>query len=228
MEIVSGFVLSVNQYKDYDAIINVLTKDLVVSFEAVSLFKTNKKFINDLQVFSAGEFELYKGKTSNFKLKNCKINLSLYQETFKNKELLFPYEFIKEVIIKNPPIDDLEKFYILFDITSQFLIKDYTNSIVYLILFISFYLKLSGFSISNTIDQLTNLVINKNKKIFSNYNKDYKIISDIFEALFNKRYKDSLKFIKNYDQKYLLIVFKSVTEYFERLCEVKINSIDLI
>ncbi len=229
MENFNGIIIAQNQYKDNNLIVNLLTEQDIISFEALSIFKKNKQFINDIQLLNFGEFELYKGKTKYFKLKNCNIRGSLYKESFENKEMLFPYEFIKEIVLKTPPIDDFYKFYRLLSLTEEKIIQKQGDYLPELILFVSFYLKLLGFSIANEIDRIANMMTfqylgNAEKELF---NKTYKDFCEILDNLFNKRYVICYEFILKIDTRKLLIVFKNITKFFEQANAVKINSLDL-
>lgn len=229
MENFNGIIIAQNQYKDNNLIVNLLTEQDIISFEALSIFKKNKQFINDIQLLNFGEFELYKGKTKYFKLKNCNIRGSLYKESFGNKEMLFPYEFIKEIVLKTPPVDDFYKFYRLLSLTEEKIIQKQSDYLPELILFVSFYLKLLGFSIANEIDLIANMMTfqylgNAEKELF---NKTYKDFCEILDNLFNKRYVICYEFISKIDTRKLLIVFKNIKKFFEQANAVKINSLDL-
>ena len=229
MENFNGIIIAQNNYKDNNLIVNLLTEQNIISFEALSIFKKNKQFINDIQLLNLGEFELYKGKTKYFKLKNCNIKGSLYKESFENKEMLFPYEFIKEIVLKTPPVDDFYKFFRLLSLTEEKIIQKQGNYLPELILFVSVYLKLLGFSIANEIEKIANMMTfqyigNAEKDVF---NKNYKEFCQILDYLFNKRYIICYELISKIETKKLLIVFKNITKFFEQANAVKINSLNL-
>ena len=229
MENFNGIIIAQNNYKDNNLIVNLLTEQNIISFEALSIFKKNKQFINDIQLLNFGEFELYKGKTKYFKLKNCNIKGSLYKESFVNKEMLFPYEFIKEIVLKTPPVDDFYKFFRLLSLTEEIIIQKHGNYLPELILFVSVYLKLLGFSIANEIERIANMMTfqyigNVEKDVF---NKNYKEFCQILDYLFNKRYIICYELISKIETKKLLIVFKNITKFFEQANAVKINSLNL-
>ena len=229
MENFNGIIIAQNNYKDNNLIVNLLTEQNIISFEALSIFKKNKQFINDIQLLNFGEFELYKGKTKYFKLKNCNIKGSLYKESFENKEMLFPYEFIKEIVLKTPPVDDFYKFFRLLSLTEEKIIHKQVNYLPELILFVSVYLKLLGFSIANEIERIANMMTfqyigNAEKDVF---NKNYKEFCQILDYLFNKRYIICYELISKIETKKLLIVFKNITKFFEQANAVKINSLNL-
>ena len=229
MENFNGIIIAQNNYKDNNLIVNLLTEQNIISFEALSIFKKNKQFINDIQLLNLGEFELYKGKTKYFKLKNCNIKGSLYKESFENKEMLFPYEFIKEIVLKTPPVDDFYKFFRLLSLTEEKIIQKQGNYLPELILFVSVYLKLLGFSIANEIEKIANMMTfqyigNAEKDVF---NKNYKEFCQILDYLFNKRYIICYELISKIETKKLLIVFKNITKFFEQTNAVKINSLNL-
>ncbi len=229
MENFNGIIIAQNNYKDNNLIVNLLTEQNIISFEALSIFKKNKQFINDIQLLNFGEFELYKGKTKYFKLKNCNIKGSLYKESFENKEMLFPYEFIKEIVLKTPPVDDFYKFFRLLSLTEEKIIHKQVNYLPELILFVSVYLKLLGFSIANEIERIANMMTfqyigNAEKDVF---NKNYKEFCQILDYLFNKRYISCYELISKIETKKLLIIFKNITKFFEQANAVKINSLNL-
>lgn len=229
MENFNGIIIAQNNYKDNNLIVNLLTEQNIISFEALSIFKKNKQFINDIQLLNFGEFELYKGKTKYFKLKNCNIKCSLYKESFENKEMLFPYEFIKEIVLKTPPVDDFYKFFRLLSLTEEKIIQKQGDYLPELILFVSVYLKLLGFSITNEIERIANMMTfqyigNAEKDVF---NKNYKEFCQILDYLFNKRYIICYELISKIETKKLLIVFKNITKFFEQANAVKINSLNL-
>ncbi len=229
MENFNGIIIAQNNYKDNNLIVNLLTEQNIISFEALSIFKKNKQFINDIQLLNFGEFELYKGKTKYFKFKDCNIKGSLYKESFENKEMLFPYEFIKEIVLKTPPVDDFYKFFRLLSLTEEKIIQKQGNYLPELILFVSVYLKLLGFSIANEIERIANMMTfqyigNEEKDVF---NKNYKEFCQILDYLFNKRYIICYELISKIETKKLLIVFKNITKFFEQANAVKINSLNL-
>lgn len=230
MDLKKGFIISTNKYKDNDLIVNLLCEDEIISFKAISLNNMNKSLINDLQCLSFGEFELYKGGLKNYTLRNCKIFYSLYKEVFSSREYLFPYEYIKEVIKKVPPQDDLLKSFKLLDLTISHIIQHKEDILKILILFIAFYLRFSGFSISELIE---NRVFNILSKHYSSLNSqiEFKQLRDtflnVYNSLFNKRYILAKQDILKVDDKYLLIVFNDLNEIFEQLNVITINSLNL-
>lgn len=230
MELKKGIIISANPYKDKNLICNLLLENEIISFEVISYFNSKKGYTNDIQILNYGEFELYKGPTAYYKLKNYKIENSLYNLVYSDNDYLIAYEFLKEVISKVPPIDEFFKYSKLIQLTLEELISDKNKYISYLTLFISFYLRFTGYSIINVLEQEINIVLNDYKneygEIVSKNSEIYNNFLNLYEKLFKAKYLIALEFIKKCDGKLILIVFKRISLIFAQLNNIKINSLN--
>lgn len=230
MELKKGIIISANPYKDKNLICNLLLENEIISFEVISFFNSKKGYTNDIQILNYGEFELYKGPTAYYKLKNYKIENSLYNLVYSDNDYLIAYEFLKEVISKVPPIDEFFKHSKLIQLTVEELISDKNKYISYLTLFICFYLRFTGYSIINVLEQEINIVLNDYKneygEIVNKNSEIYKNFLNLYEKLFNSKYSIALEFIKKCDKKLILIVFKRISLIFAQLNNIKINSLN--
>lgn len=221
MEIYNGIIISTSVYKDNNLIVNLLTQDSIVTFEVLSLHNKNRYLINDIQVLNYGEFELYKGDTKYLKLKACKIEKSLYKRCFEDSKLLFSYEFLKEIILKNQPYEDFEKYSKLLLITSKYLIGNSDKWYIYDLLFMSFYMRFSGYSLKNIIN---NVGIHVETSGF--YKKGE--ILNIYHILFVDKYVDAMTKINNINVNIAVESLKELTKIYENIADLKINAINLI
>lgn len=231
MDIKKGIIISTSQYKDKNLICNLLLESEIISFEVISYFNSKKGFTNDIQILNYGEFELYKGPTSYYKLKSCKIEKSLYSNIFENKDNLISYEYIKEIVTKIPPIDYYFKYFKLINLTSEKLINDSKNRIKYLTIFISFYLRFIGYSISNFLELEVNKAVQEYTKKYGEVvtinSSIFNLFSSLYNSLFNKRYLDALDAVSKCDDKLVFIVFGQISLIFSRLSNITINSLNL-
>lgn len=230
MDIKKGIIISTSPYKDKNLICNLLLENEIISFEVISYFNSKKGFTNDIQILNYGEFELYKGPTSYYKLKNCKIEKSLYSNIFENKDNLISYEYIKEIVTKVPPIDEYFKYFKLINLTTEKLINDSKNRIKYLTLFISFYLRFIGYSISNVLELEINKAIQEYTKkcgeVVTINNSIYNQSSSLYNSLFNKRYLEAFETVSKCNDKFVSIVFRQISLIFSRLSNITINSLN--
>lgn len=230
MELKKGIIISANPYKDKNLICNLLLENEIISFEVISFFNSKKGYTNDIQILNYGEFELYKGPTAYYKLKNYKIENSLYNLVYSDNDYLIAYEFLKEVISKVPPIDEFFKYSKLIQLTVEEIISDKNKYISYLTLFIAFYLRFTGYSIINVLEQEINMVLNDYKneygEIVNKNSEIYNNFLNLYEKLFNSKYLIALEFIKKCDEKLILIVFKRISLIFAQLNNIKINSLN--
>ena len=163
MEIKNGIIISANPYKDKNLICSLLCEDEIISFEVLSFFNSKKGYTNDIQVLNFGEFELYKGPTSYFKLKSYKIERSLYNSVYADSDLLIGYEYLKEILIKIP-VDEFYKYSKLIKLTIEKILLNKSNINAYLLLFVSFYLRFIGYSIANVLEKEVDLALHEYTK----------------------------------------------------------------
>ena len=96
METINGIITSINEYKDKEFIVSILTKDALYS---ASITRNKRNENNSLNIFSMGEFVLYKGPTKYFKIKSFfpkKILINVY-ESF---DRLLVLDFLSEILSK--------------------------------------------------------------------------------------------------------------------------------
>ena len=229
MEIRNGIIISANPYKDKNLICSLLCEDEIISFEVLSFFNSKKGYTNDIQVLNFGEFELYKGPTSYFKLKNYKIERSLYNSVYADSDLLMGYEYLKEILIKVPPVDEFYKYSKLIKLTIEKILLDKSNINVYLLLFVSFYLRFIGYSIANVLEKEVDLALHEYTKesgeVLGQSLNEYLKFKEIYNKLFKNKYLDALKIVESAPKEMVRIVLINVSRIFERLVNIKINSL---
>ena len=145
MELIKGIVVSLSKYKDNDAIINVLTKDNIVPINIRGAYSKNSKYLKFAHTFYEGEFEIYKGNTKYFKLRN--VNILFDSESFYGDySILVCLELIKEVFTKAFSNDEFTNNYLLLSTTLRHL-SSKNEIIKYTLLYIGFFIRISGYSI---------------------------------------------------------------------------------
>ena len=156
----TGILISLNNYKDNDAIGNLLTKDGRVTFYIRNLFSKNNKFYYLLKPFLFGKFELYKGPINGYKLKDLDI-IKDYSLEFKEFNELLLFDFINELIFKF--MINQEEDAKIYDLLMLFLDKIENKNFLFfnIISLFSLLLKISGLKI--------NFCIESNDTIEDNY-----------------------------------------------------------
>jgi len=139
-----GVIIRISQYKDNDAMINVLSKDKVISFYARGVFKTNSKTAILNSLLSYGEFTFldYKDLFS-FKEFSPIIDMRNYLNEFGN---LVAINFINEVTLKLYNDEDMINIYpYLIDIIKR--LSDKKISVLLLLKYLCISLRLTGFGL---------------------------------------------------------------------------------
>ncbi|MGP1414023.1 MAG: DNA repair protein RecO [Bacillales bacterium] len=156
----TGILISLNNYKDNDAIGNLLTKDGRVTFYIRNLFSKNNKFYYSLKPFLFGKFEFYKGPLNGYKLKDLDI-IKDYSLEFKEFNELLLFDFINELIFKF--MINQEEDTKIYDLLKLFLNKIENKNFLFfnIISLFSLLLKISGLKI--------NFCIESNDTIEDNY-----------------------------------------------------------
>ncbi|MBO8428145.1 MAG: hypothetical protein IAC58_06360 [Firmicutes bacterium] len=110
MEIFYGISLLVSHYKDKDAIINVLTKDCLLTLNFRGGYNYKNKKIIFTKPYIIGNFEVYKGKVGGYKFKDCEV-LEYNDSINESFNKLICADTLSEVILKTIDGIDLdEKF----------------------------------------------------------------------------------------------------------------------
>lgn len=96
METINGIIISINEYKDKEFIVSILSNEALYS---ASITRNKRRENTSLNIFSFGEFVLYKGPTKYFKIKNFyprKILVNVY-DSF---DRLLVLDFLTEILNK--------------------------------------------------------------------------------------------------------------------------------
>jgi len=96
---IDGIVIGVSKYKDFDSVINILTKDSVVAVLGRGSFRNDSKTNKFLSLFLFGKFDLYRGGVGSYKLRDCKINYE-YRKLLKNDDEYLIFDLLSEIIFK--------------------------------------------------------------------------------------------------------------------------------
>lgn len=154
MELIKGIVVSLSKYKDNDAIINVLTKDSIIPISIRGAYSKNSKYLKFAHTFYEGEFEIYKGNTKYFKLKN--VNILFDSESFYDDySILVCLELIKEVFTKAFSNDEFTNNYLLLSTTLKHLASK-SDVVKYTLLYVGFFIRISGYAIVTNRCEIAN------------------------------------------------------------------------
>lgn len=177
MEIIKGYIVSLSDYNDKEFIINILSEDNLYS---ASLFKSKRKKNSSYQLFSYGEFTLYKGPTKYFKVKDF-IPLFLIKNSYDDLDRLLSLDFYNELltnILLNENDIDYKKMFTLLKFFTTY-IEDFSINNNYLLLFFYYnLLKIIGLNLKES-----KYFINK-ENFFEVFDKDIKIENEEFKEIF--------------------------------------------
>lgn len=237
MELINGIVISISKYKDNDAIINVLTNDNLIPIIIRGAYSKGSKYLQYAKTFYSGEFEVYQGKTKYFKLRAVKVEED-YNLIFGDYASLMSLELIKEIFSKAFTDDNVTNFYLLLKATLKN-IKQTRDTIKYTLLFIAYFLRISGYSI--VVSECScchkkeeeyylsfssgGIVCDKCKK-----ENDIKLTHsemEILECLFTKRYVESSKEINDSDETYFKLI-NILCEFIVFYNDIKIISLEML
>lgn len=238
MEKVTGIIVSYNKYKDNDIIFNVLTENDFISFIGLGSSKTTSKTFNLLKPFIYGEFELYKGPTLHYKVKDSKI-LNNYSLKFKQYDDVIILDFLVELtfkfLIEN---NDYTKY---LDLLKSVLDNYDSNSKVKYSLIIYYFaqlIKLNGgaFNLSSCIHCNNNSNLEyidyfAGGLLCNNHLNDYSIYISkeditLLNNLFNGEISDILKTYIN-KEKFIELV-NNLAIFINKSYEINLNSINLV
>jgi DNA repair protein RecO len=99
MEQFVGLIISVNKYKDSNAIINILTENGIVSVLGRGIFRDDSKNHLFTNKFIYANFDVYKGKVGGYKLRTAKI-IKFYTSAISSLDYLVALDYLSEAIIK--------------------------------------------------------------------------------------------------------------------------------
>ncbi len=107
---VYGIVINCSQYKDYDAIIDLLTDRNIFPIWVRGAYKPNSKYTGYLPLLTRGKYEVYTGGYKHNKLRDAVIDNSLIPFYKSEKTLVF-YSMIKELFTITFSPDITNKFF---------------------------------------------------------------------------------------------------------------------
>ena len=169
MEEINGIIISVTKYREKDAIINILTKDKVFTVQGRSSFSVTSKTFPLIKLFTKGTFELYKGNTANFKLKDGNVEEYYFNYFEDNYFGLVTSNFIEEITVKMLIDNEINKYnYILLEKFLDYYSKYSKNRYFLVLLYFAKLLKINGISINFDECEVCHKKLNLNKIDFSN------------------------------------------------------------
>lgn len=141
METIKGIIISINEYKENQFILNILSEEALYSASTTS---NKRKTNSSLQKFAFGEFILYKGPTKYFKIKDFNSDF-LMSNVYSDFNRLIEIDFFNEILSK---IDyeniNIAKLYNLVLLTIKS-IDNFSNNDRYITLYFFFHiLKMLG------------------------------------------------------------------------------------
>ena len=106
---ITGYVIKISKYKEYDAILSILTKNGISSFKVRSYYKPNNKNAHALSLYSKGEYIVsYKIEGGNGTLIRASL-LSFVTKIYDSLEYSLLYGIMGEISNK------YHDFYDVFD-----------------------------------------------------------------------------------------------------------------
>lgn len=174
---VKGYIISITDYNDKEFIINILNEN---AFYSASLLKSKKSKNSSYQIFSYGEFTLYKGPMKYYKIKDFYLIHQLqsaYEDISRLLTIDFFDEILSKVLLNEKNIDYLNFYNLVDEINNE--IEDLSIDNNYLILY--FFYKMLCFIGLNPIN--TSFMINY-KKYFLSLNNQNRIEKDDFYKIF--------------------------------------------
>ena len=98
---ITGYVIKISKYKDYDAILSVLTENGIASFKVRSMFKPNNKNAHALSLYSKGEYIInYRVEGGNGTLIKASL-LSFVNKIYDSLEYSLLYGIMGEISNKH-------------------------------------------------------------------------------------------------------------------------------
>ena len=99
MEKIVGLILNISNYKNSDCIFNILTKNELIPVLGKGSLNIKNKTNRLNNPFIYGEFDLYKGPTLGYKLRDCKV-YEHFNERFVTYEDHIIFDFLSELLFK--------------------------------------------------------------------------------------------------------------------------------
>jgi len=93
---IEGIIISISHYKNNDAIINILTKDGILTVNGRGSFLLKNPTNKYLKQFLYGEFDLYQGPTRGYKLRECRV-IEQFDSIFRDYKDLMILNFLSEL-----------------------------------------------------------------------------------------------------------------------------------
>lgn len=238
MEKVLGISILVSNYKNNDAVINILTKDGLISVLAKGLKNSKSKIYQLNNCFVYGEYDLYKGPTNGLKLRDCLI-FNNYSNIFNTFEDHVIFDFLSESLFKTT-IENCE-FEKYFDLTIEFLEaykKNKTINYALVLYYLAQIEKLNGIALNlsscvqcGNVDKISGIDFVRGGVVceehFSEFSKAISSeILNIYDYLFNGKMDDCEKL--DIDNVHFKQVFADLYENLESNLGIKLKSVNLI
>jgi len=107
---IEGIVIRITPYKEKDAMVNVLTKDGIMSFLARGVLSIDSKNAASVTQYAYSRFEFNDAKEKSLSLKNGTL-IKGYNEAFKSLDKLAALSFIGELTLKATGEEDASAIY---------------------------------------------------------------------------------------------------------------------
>lgn len=174
---IKGYIVSIVDYNDKEFIINILNESNLYN---ASLLKTKKSKNSSYQLFSYGEFNLYKGPTKYYKVKDFYLIHQLqnvYEDISRLLTIDFFNELLTKILLNEKEIEYLKIFNLIHEITLK--IEDISIDNNYLILyFFNKILSIIG------LDPINTKIMIDYKNYFNIFNNSIKIEKETFNKVF--------------------------------------------
>lgn len=115
---VEGFVISITKYKESGSIVNLLTKEGIVTFNAHGSLKINSPSAIICQLYNKVKIELSESSKSGYKTLKEGIVISNFTKIYDNLEAILTLSFVVDLCKKVAQTgDNISSIYDLLDLT---------------------------------------------------------------------------------------------------------------
>lgn len=209
---IEGILISCNQYKDNDGILNVLTPNGYVSILGRGIYKYNNPncfFANSLLI---GKFECYKGKVGGLKLRTVDVIKNLTLDFYQYNSIVV-LDSLKEILFKIKENNDYLSLYNeLYDFLTTSTEESRFTDFLYFIYNLTIIL-----GIKPSIEESFNYFdINNGKFIYKcNVNEAYSLTEKEIEAINCLDNGLTIKLSKEESKNLLVLFLTFISQYFD-------------
>lgn len=226
MQEFEGIIISVNKYKDSDAILNILTKDNLIPVLGKGIFKENNKNHKFVNKFIYGIFDCYEGPIKGLKLRNVKIK-EFYPINFKSYSSLIIVDFLSELVAKTTENSDYSFLYIHILKLLDIIKRENNDSVLFesTLLFIFYYIDNLGIKPIINGDETAYFSFKKGEFSSTYEEFDYKLTTSE-ESLIKTLYKNEE--INDYPVATIISILKLFISFIESSFDIKLNSKEML